>query len=95
MPRRGLTLIELMVTLVLIGIVLSVIPAWAPRTRPRDDGWQAAVRRARHGAIASGQPVHGYSDTLGLYTALPGGSVISERAGEGAGSAGRRNAHAP
>lgn len=76
--RYGLTLIEVIVTLVLLGIVLAVVPAASPRAQRDTSAWSDNLRLAQHDAITSGRSVHGYNDTLGLYTARPDGSLLIE-----------------
>ena len=56
--RRGVTLLELLVVLVLMGISAAVvIPALDPPVELRSDSASALVERARRAAISRGEPV--------------------------------------
>jgi len=79
-PRRGLTLVELMVVLVLLALVAEV--AGVAMRAPRDAGRrvsdaEAAIARARREALASGRPVT-VRVAGAAATALPDGSVLTE-----------------
>ncbi len=61
-PRRGVTLVELLVVLALLGLVLGVSGlALASLREPRESDELAELRRARAEAIQTGAPrsVHG------------------------------------
>ena len=81
--RRGVTLVELMVVLVLLGVMAGVVGlAWRPdpanRARHRD-----AIADARHQALETGTAVRleitvdGHTDTI---AALPDGRLIAPAA---------------
>ena len=80
-PRSGSTLLELLVTLVIMGIVagvatLTLRPAGAETGR----GWYAVVSDARARALRLGTPVTievAFGDTVLVVTALPDGSVLA------------------
>ena len=77
-PRLGFTLIELLVALVLVALT-STIAAVAFRAAPATrQGWRSALLDARHRAIASGTPVTGYIDSVGLFTARSDGTIVSD-----------------
>ena len=56
--RRGVTLLELLVVLVLMGISAAVVvPALDPPLEMRGDNAAALLKRARQAAISRGEPV--------------------------------------
>ena len=80
--RRGVTLLELLVVLVILGLVASLV-AFAPAAVERVPAGEveARVAAARREALRSGAPVtiditiDGHPHSL---TALPDGSVIAD-----------------
>ena len=81
MKRRcGFTMIELLVVLVLLGLTATATSV-AFRAPPiAAAGWRSRLTAARHTAITTGRPVSGWVDSVGRYTAHPGGSVVSDSA---------------
>jgi prepilin-type N-terminal cleavage/methylation domain-containing protein len=80
--RRGSTLLELLVTLVVLGAVAGVVTVALPRlAQPADDTPMSRVARARRDALASGRPVTvTLDDTAGAVdaTIAPDGSVVAD-----------------
>jgi len=76
--RRGVTLVELMVVLVLLGLMAGVVGLAWRRPSPHDDTDVTAAARQR--AIATGATVRVETTTAGrrvTVAALPDGSVIA------------------
>ena len=78
--RAGVTLVELMVVLMLLGLMAGVVGlAWRPSPAPASDG-RDAIMQARHQALESGAAVciqvtiDGQSVSV---AALPDGSIIA------------------
>ena len=74
--RLGFSLIELLVTLVLIGLTAAV--ASIAMRPPRETGARQALADARREAIRSGTIVTGYTDSSGAFSAYPQGMVITD-----------------
>ncbi|MEO7521223.1 MAG: prepilin-type N-terminal cleavage/methylation domain-containing protein [Gemmatimonas sp.] len=56
--RRGVTLLELLVVLVLMGVSAAVVlPVLEPPRQARSDDETAVIAAARHAAIRRGEPV--------------------------------------
>ena len=85
--RRGVTLIELLVTIIVLSIVLAITTlslAGEKRASVAIESVSVKVRALRSGAIASGVPrTATLTDSAGtrLVTALPDGRVISDMPG--------------
>lgn len=82
MPR-GITLVEMLVALAVLGLVLSVA-ALQPRFRPRESmsPAQEVIAAARREALALGRAVtrevpSDSADPVRLVTALPDGRVVA------------------
>lgn len=80
--RAGVTLAELMVVIVILGVMAAVTGvAFARRAPVRDvDPRNAAIAAARAEAIRSGKPLTirlGSADSLALATAYPDGRVVT------------------
>lgn len=77
--RRGATLVELLVVLLVLGLVLSVVTLSMPEASGRTDH---SVRAQLEGdALASGRPrsaLLGDSSTPTLTTAYPDGFVVTD-----------------
>lgn len=79
--RRGMTLIEVLVALVVIAIIATLAGLQVrPAERADPDAPGSRIRGARNRAIRTGQRVTFTSDSLaGTYAvALPDGSVIAD-----------------
>ena len=88
--RRGVTLLELLVVLVLMGISAAiVVPALQPPVELRSDSAAAVVERARRAAIARGEPVRLRIETDGVW------ALVSLREGDPIGSGRSSAAHKP
>jgi prepilin-type N-terminal cleavage/methylation domain-containing protein len=83
MITRGLTLLELMVTLAVLGLVvgitaISLPPAQGDRSGPAPESLEA---KARRDAVALGQPIT-FSDTIHgrrfAVTAFPDGRIVMD-----------------
>jgi prepilin-type N-terminal cleavage/methylation domain-containing protein len=82
-PRTGVTLVELLVALLLLGMMATVVGIAVPRAEPPStaDEISHAISNARRAAIDSGRSVtinlsvHG---TLHAATALPDGSIVAD-----------------
>lgn len=82
--REGVTLIELVVTIVLIGVIASVATlAFPPDRTPVATDPATIIARARTKAAESARPVTVsvmVNGTLFAVSALPDGSVIADTA---------------
>jgi prepilin-type N-terminal cleavage/methylation domain-containing protein len=80
--RRGTTLIELMIALVILAIVAALVSGVGPLVRlPSPDPITAAASNARHSAISlrrSVSLVAPRGDTVIALTAWPDGIVIAD-----------------
>lgn len=77
-PRGGVTLLELLVTMAVLGIVAGVVSVTLRRLdEPAPDSPASRVARARREAVASGRPVTVTIDTMNA-TAWPDGSVVAD-----------------
>ncbi len=79
--RPGVTLVELIVVLAILGLMAGVVGLSAPHTGwpTETDPWTAAIEAAREAAIDSGRTVTialRVRDSVREATALPDGSVI-------------------
>jgi len=85
--RTGLTLVELLVVLALIGVVLGVAGVSLPEVRTDRISANDALAAARRQAVFEGRPVtiqfaESDSVTSGLATALPDGRTIGPQLDE-------------
>src|SRR2546425_10018678 len=87
-PRAGVTLVELMVVLAVLGVIASVVLLSWPPDRSRPTGQAPAtdsIAVLRHRALQSGSPVAGVVTIGGLTSAiiaLPDGRIVgAERLG--------------
>lgn len=78
MIRRGFTLVELLAVLVLLGLTSTVAAVAFRPPPPTPASWRSQLAAARHTAIARGRPVSGWSDSVGRFTADPGGMIITD-----------------
>jgi prepilin-type N-terminal cleavage/methylation domain-containing protein len=89
LPRRrsGVTLLELLITVAILGVVAGVVTLTLPRLdEPAPDTAASRIARARREAVASGRPVTVRVDTVGASasappvdaTAWPDGSVVAD-----------------
>lgn len=82
-PRsRGVTLVELMVVLVLLGLMAGVVGlAWHPRAAPSSEHTEwTVITQARSRALESGTTVRVHVTVAGrpvVVAALPDGSLIA------------------
>lgn len=82
-PRRGVTLLELLVVVTLVGIVASVAVIAMPGKRVLPDDTAHRIAGARTEALRTGRPVTVVVqlDTVyGVATAMPDGSVLADSA---------------
>ena len=74
---RGVTLIEMMVVLVILGAMTGVAAATLGSLRPPTmQGWKSDVLRARDSAIRSGRPVVLHTDSGYRALLLPDGRAV-------------------
>src|SRR5437899_8162013 len=74
MPRIGVTLVELLVVLTILGLMFGVSGlAFTSLRAPRESEWVRQLRRARREAIRTGRPVRAVvsSGTVGDGSLLP------------------------
>lgn len=82
-PRSGVTLVELLIVLVILGLVAGVVlPAWSRNhTSPAEDGeLQQTVAALRRAAISSGRPQRVDLRLRPDQTVLPPGELSSDAA---------------
>jgi prepilin-type N-terminal cleavage/methylation domain-containing protein len=81
-PRGGVTLVELLVVLAILGVMAGVVGLAVPPIRRAPEGGAAArVARARQTAVASGRAVTVSVSMDGrprTATAFPDGSVVAD-----------------
>ena len=78
MTRGGLTLLELLVVISMVGILLLVVATGVPRTEANSYAASLASR-ARLQAALSGVPVRVQDSTLGMLLFLPDGRAVGPR----------------
>jgi prepilin-type N-terminal cleavage/methylation domain-containing protein len=79
--RAGVTLVELMVALAVLGISAAVVTLALPRASAQVDTPASRIANARREAVERGRPVTisvTVDDTLRDVTMQPDGSVIAE-----------------
>ncbi len=77
MTRGGVTLIEMMVVLVLLGVLTGVAAAaFGSLRQPQHTGWESQAIRARESAIRSGRPVVVSGDSGYRAFMLPDGRAV-------------------
>jgi prepilin-type N-terminal cleavage/methylation domain-containing protein len=80
--RSGVTLLELLVTLVVLAVVTGVVTVALPRiTEPADDTPASRLASARREALATGRPVTITIEAAGGAvdaTVAPDGSVVAD-----------------
>lgn len=82
-PRRGMTLIELMVVVVVLGVVASVSALVMPNKIVPPDDTAHRIANARTKALRTGRPVSvvvQLDTSFALVTALPDGTVLADSA---------------
>lgn len=80
MKHAAFTLIELLITLALIGVVVAVVTLLVPGGRPTGSADRAQLLGARRQAVRAARIVTGFSDSVGRYAAYPDGSIFTDSA---------------
>jgi prepilin-type N-terminal cleavage/methylation domain-containing protein len=81
MPRRGSTLIELVVTLAIMGLVAGMVTLALQRQSPPTVDPFVRISAARHAALITRRPVTidlVIDGALMVLTALPDGGVVAD-----------------
>lgn len=78
MTPRGFSLLEVLVVLALIGL-MATASALALRSKPdADAGWRGQLLDAQRRAASTQRIVTGFADSLGGFTAHPGGLITTD-----------------
>lgn len=80
MKHAAFTLVEVLITLVVIGIVAAVVPLVLRRDNAVGTSTSAQLLEARRQAVRTGSPVGGVSDSVGRFMAFADGFIVTDSA---------------
>jgi prepilin-type N-terminal cleavage/methylation domain-containing protein len=78
--KRGATLVELLIVLVVLGIVLGTVPLLLRSEPTSVSDWRTQLLDARRRSVSTGLAVSGFSDSTGRFTTFPEGMVVADSA---------------